>query len=373
MNKRIASSLVTLLIAAGALPWAQTPSAPAPSGQQPSDPQSFKFRTGVELVNVHATVTDQSGRFVSGLTKEDFRVYDEEQLQSVTHFNAERVPVSLGIVLDTSGSMDGDKMIAAKQALDRFLFQLVDPDDEVFLYRFDSAPELVEGWTRDKRRISESLNRIQPRGSTALYDAVADAVRLAQQGRNRKKAVVVISDGNDTSSRTDVFAVKQLIRETEVLVYAIGIDSGASNQYVSMQWLQSGGSRGQPPRPIPMPFPMPGRRPPASPPPPVPRPPQGPQFPGGASRPRGGSQSDDRVNVAALRDITDDSGGRTEIVRWTRDLDPAVTGIADELSKQYYLGYAAAGSGDGRWHSIRVEVRQAAHHVRARRGYVAAK
>jgi VWFA-related protein len=370
---RVWSTLVALLSAGGVLLSAQT------QGNAQSDPQSFKFRTGVELVNVNATVTDQSGRFVSGLTKDDFRVYDEEQLQTVTHFNADRVPVSLGIVLDTSGSMDGDKMIAAKQALDRFLSQLVDPDDEAFLYRFDNSPELVEGWTRDKRRISESLNRIQPRGSTALYDAVADAVRLAQQGHNRKKAVVIISDGNDTTSRTDVFAVKQLIRETEVLVYAIGIDTAASVQYapnVRNLWPQRGGPAGQPPRPIPLPFPIPGRRPPASPPPPVPAP--TPQPPGGgggsgSSGWRGGGKSDDRVNVAALRDITDDSGGRTEIVRWARDLDPAVSGIADELSKQYYLGYAQAGARDGRWHSIRVEVRNPAFHVRARRGYVAGR
>ena len=80
---------------------------------------------------------------------------------------------------------------------------------------------------------------------------------------------------------------------------------------------------------------------------------------------------DDRVNVAALRDITDDSGGRTEIIRWARDLDPATTGIADELSKQYYMGYAASGPKDGRWHAIRVDVRQPSYHVRARRGYVA--
>src|SRR6187431_1186851 len=227
MMKRLSSSLVALLMAAGGLS-AQTQGTPP----QQSDPQSFKFRTGIELINVNATVTDLAGRFVSGLNKDDFRVFDDERPQVVTHFNAERVPVSLGIVLDTSGSMDGDKMIAARQALDRFLFQLMDPNDEVFLYRFDNAPELVEGWTRDKRRISDSLNRIQPRGSTSLYDAVADAVRLAQQGHNRKKAVVIISDGNDTSSRTDVFAVKQLIRETEVLVYAIGIDSAGSAQYV---------------------------------------------------------------------------------------------------------------------------------------------
>ena len=370
MTTRVSlSSLVALLLAAGVLLSAQTQ-----GGQSQSDPQSFKFRTGIELINVNATVTDQSGRFVPGLNKDDFRVYDDEQLQTVTHFNAERVPVSLGIVLDTSGSMDGDKMYAAKQALDRFLFQLIDPNDEVFLYRFDSSPELVEGWTRDKRRISESLNRIQPRGSTSLYDAVIDAIRLAQQGHNRKKAVVILSDGNDTSSRTDVFAVKQLIRETEVLVYAIGIDASGSVQYVSNQWSQRGG----PVRPIPLPFPMPGKRPPASPLPPVPAP-QPPKAPipgggGGSSRPRGsGGGSDDRVNVAALRDITDDSGGRTEIVRWTRDLDPAVAGIADELSKQYYLGYAAAGAMDGRWHAIRVDVRQPSYHVRARRGYVAGR
>jgi hypothetical protein len=81
--------------------------------------------------------------------------------------------------------------------------------------------------------------------------------------------------------------------------------------------------------------------------------------------------SDDRVNVAALRDITDDSGGRTEIVRSTRDLDPATAGIADELSKQYYLGYPSSGKKDGRWHSIRVELRNRSYRVRARKGYVA--
>jgi VWFA-related protein len=372
MIRRRSVTLVAVLLAAGGLLSGQSQGGQPP----PSDPQSFKFRTGVELINVHATVTDQSGRFVSGLNKDDFRVYDDEQPQNVTHFNAERVPVSLGIVLDTSASMDGDKMVAARQALDRFLFQLMDPNDEVFLYRFDNAPDLVEGWTRDKRRISDSLGRIRPGGSTSLYDAVADAVRLAQQGHNRKKAVVVISDGNDTSSRTDVFAVKQLIRETEVLVYAIGIDSPASAQYVSNQWPQRGRPMGQPPRPIPRPFPLPGgRRPPPSPPPvnpPVPQPPPGSPIPGGNSRWKGGPR-DDRVNVAALRDITDDSGGRTEIVRWARDLDPAVAGIADELSKQYYLGYTATGAKDGHWHSIRVELRQPSYHVRARRGYVAGK
>jgi VWFA-related protein len=293
----------------------------------------------------------------------------------VTHFSAERVPVSLGIVLDTSGSMDGDKIRAAREALDRFLRQLLDVDDEVFLYRFDNAPELVQGWTKDKRIVSDAVARIQPRGGTALYDAVADAVSMAQQGHNRKKAVIIISDGNDTSSRTDIFAVKQLIRETEVLVYAIGVDTAATTPGRYYYEPNFGASRlrslfqRQPPRPYPFPIPG-GRRPPTQPSPPVPvPPPQGPTG-GSSGRYRG---NDDRVNVAALRDITDDSGGRTEIIRYARDLDPATAGIADELSRQYYLGYAAQGPKDGRWHGIRVEVKNPSYHVRARRGYVAGK
>jgi Ca-activated chloride channel family protein len=127
MNMRRVPLVLSLIATAGALLSAQA----QPPPQQ--EPQSFKFRTGVELINVNATVTDQSGRFVSGLTKDDFRVFEDEQPQTVTHFSAERVPVSLGIVLDTSGSMDGDKMYAAKQALERFLVQLLDPEDEVFL------------------------------------------------------------------------------------------------------------------------------------------------------------------------------------------------------------------------------------------------
>jgi len=380
MATRVVAALLPTVLA-GALLSAQSQQ-PPPAAQ---DPSAFKFRTGVELINVNATVTDQSGRFVSGLTRDDFRVYDDEQPQAVTHFSAERVPVSLGIVLDTSGSMDGDKIRAAREALDRFLRQLLDVDDEVFLYRFDNAPELVQGWTKDKRIVSDAVARIQPRGGTALYDAVADAVQMAQQGHNRKKAVIVISDGNDTSSRTDIFAVKQLIRETEVLVYAIGVDTAPTTQgrydqppaFAASRLVQALFQRQQPPRPYPFPIPG-GRRPPTQPPPPVPmpQPPQGPTGGGSGgssgSRWRGGS-NDDRVNVAALRDITDDSGGRTEIIRYARDLDPATAGIADELSKQYYMGYSAQGPKDGHWHAIRVEVRNPSHHVRARKGYVAGK
>lgn len=327
--------------------------------QPPKDDQTFRFRTGVELINVTATVTDIDGRFVPGLRREDFRVFEDGVEQSITHFDAERVPVSLGITLDTSGSMVGEKIESARRALDRFLFDLLGRNDEMFLYRFDNSPVLVEGWTTDRGRLSAQLRRIYPRGGTAMYDSVAEAIPLAQSGRHRKRALVIISDGNDTNSTTEVPELKRLIRESEVLVYAVGIDSTGTGQMGGMTMPPPRAPR----RPIPLPFPIPGR-------PPGGMPPSRPYPPGGG---RGvvRSGSDDPVNVAALRALTDESGGRTEIVRSARDLDPATAGIANELSRQYYLGYPATGKNDGRWHTIEVRVRHANYRVRARRGYIA--
>ena len=139
------------------------------------------------------------------------------------------MPVSLGIVLDTSGSMAGEKMDAARAALRRFVYDLLSPGDEMFLYRFDSRPILVEGWTEDRARLMRGLGSVRPAGGTALYDAVADAVPLAGEGSRRKKALVVISDGNDTNSELEVDELQPLIRESEVMVYAIGIDASAGS------------------------------------------------------------------------------------------------------------------------------------------------
>jgi Ca-activated chloride channel family protein len=312
----------------------------------------FRFRTGVDLINVTATVTDGSGRFVPGLRQTDFVVYDDDRLVDITHFSAERVPVSLGIVLDTSGSMAGDRIVNARAAIERFLDQLLGPDDEVFVYGFSSDVDLIQGWTTDRAVVSAGLRRVRAAGGTAMYDAIVEAVPVAQSGRNRKKAVVLISDGNDTNSQADIRDVRQVVRETEVLVYAIGID-GQGEPTIS--------SRPPTLPPAPIPFPFPGRGRPRT---PWPVPPQYPPTtgPGGAA---------DRLNVAALREITDNSGGRTEVVRDGRDLDPATASIADELSKQYYLGYPTPGARDGRWHAIRVEVRDPSFRVRARRGYLA--
>src|SRR5581483_668660 len=126
--------------------------------------QTVRFRSGVELVNVTATVTDRNGRFVSGLAQSDFTVYDDEVRQEITHFTNERVPVSIGIVLDTSGSMAGNKLDHALRAIDDFVGSLVDPSDELFLYRFSSGVELVQNWTADRTRVRDAIMRVHAGG-----------------------------------------------------------------------------------------------------------------------------------------------------------------------------------------------------------------
>ncbi|MCM3880609.1 MAG: VWA domain-containing protein [Vicinamibacterales bacterium] len=330
------------------------------SGQKQED---FRFRSGVELVNVTATVVDKTGRFVPGLKQEDFVIYEENVQQEVSHFSNERVPVSLGIVLDTSGSMTGEKLEYAQSAINRFLTELLDPQDEIFLIRFQSYPDLLQDWTVDRTRLSRVVSRLNAGGGTAMYDAVAEAVPIAQTGEHRKKAILLISDGNDTDSDSSVGQVKQLIRNSEVLVYAIGIDGQAESTFG-----MPNPPIGRPRMPLP-PMPVPGGRRPGGGGVILPQLQWPPQSGGG--RTRTVRVLGDRVDVNALRELTDDSGGRTEIVRSGRDLDPATANIADELSRQYYLGYSSTGKKDGKWHAIRVEVRDPSLRVRARRGFIA--
>jgi Ca-activated chloride channel family protein len=332
----------------------QQPPAPLPKPPAPSPTPDLTFKSGVDLVNVTATVSDSTGRFVPGLRKEDFTVYEDDHPVEITNFSPERVPVSLGVVLDTSGSMAGPKLQEAQTALNRFIYDLLGPNDEIFLYRFSNFPVLLQGWTTDRQRLSRALSTITAGGGTAMYDAVAEAIPLTQQGHNLKKALVVISDGNDTTSRTSIDQLKQMIRQSEALVYAVGIDGESEATYRRPQ------QQMPPPRlPFPFPFPPRGRG-------------RFQVFGGGqgTSGRRPGS-STDRVNVTALREMTDDSGGRTEIVYNATDLNPTTAAIADELSRQYYLGYQAPEKKDGRWHSIRVEVRGGTYTVRARKGYIA--
>jgi VWFA-related protein len=253
--------------------------------------------------------------------------------------------------------MTPEKMSSARNAIDRFIYDLLGKDDELFFMQFASVPDLLQGWTFDRRAISRAVGQVSAAGGTAMYDAIADALPIAADGRNQKKAILVISDGNDTNSRTSVTQLRNLIRESEVMVYALGVD-GSDVQTYTPQPRQPSGPR------FPIPIPRGGRG----------RWPGFPYAPQIGFPPIGGGwgrTGNEHVNENALRAITDDTGGRTEIVRGFGDLGNATQRLADELSQQYYIGYNNGGKKDGKWHTIKVDVRSRHYTVRARKGYVA--
>lgn len=333
----------------------------APPPRQTPEPQRPVFKSGVDLVHVTVTVTDHQGHFVPGLRKEDFRVAEDGQPQQILQFSADRAPVSLGIALDTSSSMAGPKIGEARAALRRIIDTWLQPGDEVFLFTFGDTPALRQGWTTDRHSLRKAIDAFGADGRTALYDAVNDALALMESGRYRKKVLLVVSDGNDTASFTPPSQIRARIRQSDTLVYAIGIESDAR--------------RLRDPRRTPGVAPARQIRPPRVPPLFPPRPPTGrpgeppwtpPRQPQTEPPPMA-----DTANIQALRELTDISGGRTEVIRSSTDLGPATASVADELSRQYQLVYQASTKRDGRWHTIEVTVRHPSFQVRARKGYVA--
>lgn len=274
--------------------------------------EGTRFRTRVDLVTVTATVLDGDGRLVPGLAADDFAVYEDGVRQPLTQFAQERVPVSLALLLDVSDSMFGRRIVEARAAVTRFLFDLLDPEDEFLLLAFNHAPALVVPWMAEPGEAQARIEGLRPRGGTAVYDAVLAALPHIEGRSRQRAAIVLISDGADTASDASVRDVRAALLRSDAFVYAIAID------------------------------------------PPVTR------------------AINTRVNPYTLRQITDESGGRTEVVQDTSGLGEATARIAEELNQQYVLGYTSTRAADGRYHAIRVRVSRPDHRVRARRGFVAA-
>jgi Ca-activated chloride channel family protein len=268
------------------------------------------FRARLDLVQVTVSVADASGRLITGLTKEDFQIWEDGIEQEITQFTDERVPVSLGVLLDASDSMRGQPVVDARTALDRFVGELLFPDDEAFVATFNHLPRLAARWKRPASALTNVLSGLQPSGGTAIYDSLAETSSLFERRHNLRAAFVLISDGADTASDRTLHQALDVIRRTDAFVYAIAIDSADARASI-------------------------------------------------------------RVNPEALREITSLTGGYTEIVRSAADLGPATARIADELNKQYTLGYSSSKPPDGSWRALRVRVRKPDHFARARRGYYA--
>jgi len=301
-----------VLAGAGSLVATCTAALLATGVVQPARP----LRTGVDVVTVPVVVTNAQGRLVTDLGREDFALYEDGIEQPLTQFVAERIPVSLGVVLDVSESMAGERFEDARLALERFVGDLLDPGDEACLMVFNHAPRLVTSWTSPPGSLRGKLNHVRPTGGTALYDAVADALGRFATRRHQRAAIVVVSDGADTASDLDLRELRMRLRRSDSFVYAIGIDA-----------------------------PSPVRE-----------------------------RASTRVDVRSLRELTADSGGYAEIIKTGSELVEATARIANELNHQYVLGYVLPPHGpDESFHSIRVRAKDPEHRVRARKGYIAAR
>ncbi len=286
--------------------------AAGPLAQQPPITDHRTFQSGIEITSITATVTDRDGHPVTGLDRDAFEVYEDGVRQTITQFTRERVPIGLGVLLDISDSMFGKRMDDARAAVDTFLFELLDPADEFFVMAFNHRPRPLIGWTREQADVRHALGALRPSGGTAIYDAILEALPLIDKRTRQRAAILVISDGADTASTATLRELRPALRRSDAFVYAIAIDS-------------------------------PDRQP-----------------------------INTRVDAAALREVTAENGGHTEIVQNSAQLAEAAARIAEELNSQYVLGYTPPRGADGQFHSLRVRA-GADYQVRARHGYVATR
>jgi VWFA-related protein len=179
------------------------------------------LRVDTTLVPIPVAVTDPLSRFVTGLEKEDFRLYEDKVEQQITQFSCEDTPISVGIVFDTSGSM-GDKLGWSRQAVAQFL-KTANPEDEFFLIEFNNQANMIAEFTSISEDIQNRLTFTQAKGSTALLDGVYLAMHQMRKARNPRRAILIISDGGDNASRYTEREVRNAVRESDVQIYAIGI------------------------------------------------------------------------------------------------------------------------------------------------------
>ena len=179
-----------------------------------------RFRIGVDTVAVRVTVSDPLNRYVVGLEKEHFRIFENKVKQTITHFFSDKSLISVGIILDVSGSMKIN-IGSARNSVVRFL-EHGDPGDQYFLITFNNRTTLVQDFTPGSGNIQNQISISNPKGRTALYDAVYLGLEKMREARQDKKALIIITDGEDNSSRYTFNEVKEFVKESDVQIYVIG-------------------------------------------------------------------------------------------------------------------------------------------------------
>jgi Ca-activated chloride channel family protein len=253
------------------------------------------LKVDVNLVLVSVTITDPMNRLVTGLDKENFLVFEGKDQQDIRHFSSEDAPVSIGVIFDMSGSM-ASKIERAREAVVEF-FKTANPQDEFFMITFADKPEEVSDFTSSVEDIQGKLVYTVPKGRTALLDAIYLGVSKMRQAKYQKKALLIISDGGDNHSRYTEGEIKSMVKEADVLIYAIGI----YDHYMATP--------------------------------------------------------EESLGPALLGDVAELTGGRSFTIDNPNDLADVATKIGIELRNQYILGYRPRNPiHDGKWRKIKVKL-----------------
>jgi Ca-activated chloride channel homolog len=276
--------------------------------------QGQRIRSGVELVSLNVTVTDGGGKYVTDLTEEEFEVFEDGAKQKLTFFSRTQQPISLALLLDTSASMD-ERMGIAQEAAIGFAKQL-HREDQAEVIDFDSQVRILQAFTNDAVTLEKAIRQTTPNGSTSLYNAIyislkeLKKVRAAATSEIRRQAIVLLSDGDDTSSLIEFEEVLDLAKRSETAIYAIGLRQGEV-----------------------------GRR----------------EF---------------KEAEFVLKQLANETGGRAYFVTDARELPKIYQTIWDELSSQYSLAYSSGNpKRDGAWRRIQVRVNRPSVSARTKQGY----
>jgi Ca-activated chloride channel homolog len=276
---------------------------PRVQAQPPKEPEadpsqrthSKPFKVDVDLVLVPVTITDPMNRLVTGLDRENFNLFEGKDQQEIRTFSSEDAPVSIGVIFDMSGSMSS-KIERAREAVIEF-FKTANPQDEFFMITFADKPEEISDFTSSVDDIQGRLVYTIPKGRTALLDAIYLGVSKMRQAKYAKKALLIISDGGDNHSRYTEGEIRSMVKEADVLIYAIGIYDHF--------------------------------------------------FP----------TDEERLGPSLLSDITELTGGRAFTIDNPNDLADVSTKIGIELRNQYVLGYRPKNPNrDGKWRKIKVKL-----------------
>lgn len=310
--------------------WIAVMTANVSAVQQPAP-----FRSGIEIVYLDLTVTDASGAIVTGLTKDDFEIFDEGVRHEVAVFSDRPAPISLGILVDTSRSMTGDRITAAVNAA-AAMGRALQPADLWSVFTFNTRLQQIIGWRPYDPVVVQELKEIPVGGGTELFKSVADMVPKFRQTPHRKRAMLVITDGADNAVQIGAATRRgsmagmdpglpgsemidhsakaaNALRSGEVLVYAIGIGWGRA----------------------------------------------------------AGVTSD--LHVPSLQKLADPTGGAVAVARTMADLDGLAKYLTDELRQQYTLGFTPLKAADGKYRRVKVVAKNPDYRVRTRAGYLAAR